>query len=49
MLAYFQQYGITIEEVMTDNHFSYTRSRAFAALLRQYGIMHITIKPHCPW
>ena len=45
----FQQYGITIEEVMTDNHLSYTRSRAFAALLRQHGIKHITIKPHCPW
>lgn len=45
----FQQYGVTIEEVMTDNHLSYTRSRAFAALLRQHGIKHITIKPHCPW
>ena len=45
----FQQYGVTIEEVMTDNHLSYTRSRDFAALLRQHGIKHITIKPHCPW
>ena len=49
MLDFFQQYGIVIEEVMTDNHPGYTRSRAFAALLRQHGIKHITIKPHCPW
>ncbi len=33
---------------MTDNHWSYTRSRAFASLLSQHGIRHITIKPYHP-
>ncbi len=49
MLDFYRQYGVVIEEVMTDNHPGYTRSRVFAALLRRLGIKHITIKPHCPW
>ncbi len=41
--------GVThITEIMTDNHWSYTRSRAFASLLAQHGIRHITIKPYHP-
>ena len=31
---------------MTDNHWSYTRNRLFAALLSQHDIRHITIKPY---
>ena len=48
-LAAFRQKGVThITEVMTDNHWRYTRSRAFASLLAQHGIRHITIKPYHP-
>ena len=48
-LAAFRQKGIThITEIMTDNHWSYTRSRLFAALLAQHDIRHITIKPYHP-
>jgi transposase InsO family protein len=48
--AFFESYGIErIEEVMTDNHWSYTRSTAFAQALYSIGARHITIRPHCPW
>jgi transposase InsO family protein len=45
----FAEHGISIERVMTDNHWSYTRSRSLAALLAANGIGHKLIKPHCPW
>lgn len=38
-----------IEEVMTDNHWSYTKSNALAALMADLGAKHRLIKPHCPW
>ncbi len=48
-LHHFRQLGIThIAEIMTDNHWSYTRSRAFASLLAQHDIRHITIRPYHP-
>ena len=48
--VFFESYGIEqIDEVMTDNHWSYTRSRAFAQALDSIGALHITIRPHCPW
>ena len=48
-IADFREKGITdIAEIMTDNHWSYTRSRAFADLLARHGIRHITIKPYHP-
>jgi transposase InsO family protein len=48
--VFFESYGIEqIDEVMTDNHWSYTRSRAFAQALDSIGARHITIRPHCPW
>jgi transposase InsO family protein len=47
---FFQSYGIErIEEVMTDNHWSYTRSTAFGEAIASIGARHITIRPHCPW
>lgn len=47
---YFAGYGITaIERVITDNHFSYRRSRDFAAAVADLGARHIFIRPHCPW
>lgn len=49
-VAAFTAAGIsTIEAVMTDNHWSYTKSNALAAHLAGLGAQHIRIKPHCPW
>lgn len=48
--AHFATHGITrIEEVMTDNHFSYKRSLDHAEAIAALGAKHIFIKPHCPW
>jgi transposase InsO family protein len=47
---FFASCGIDrIEEVMTDNHWSYTKSHAFTDALTVVGARHITIRPHCPW
>lgn len=47
---FFESCGIpTIEAVMTDNHWSYTRSRAVKDVMTALGATHITIRPHCPW
>jgi transposase InsO family protein len=48
-VAAFSTHGITIKELMTDNHWSYTRSNALAAQLAAVGVKHRLIKPHCPW
>jgi transposase InsO family protein len=49
-LERFHQAGIhDVAAVMTDNHWSYTRSRDLASLLETRGITHVLIKPHCPW
>jgi transposase InsO family protein len=49
-VAVFAANGIErIDELMTDNHWSYTKSNALAAQVEQLGAKHITIKPHCPW
>jgi len=48
-LAHFATVGITVERVMTDNHWSYTKSTKLAELLERHQIAHKTIKPHCPW
>ena len=45
----FARLGITIERVMTDNHWSYTRNGSLPGLLEQLAAKHILIKPHCPW
>ncbi len=47
---FFASVGIEqITEVMTDNHWSYTKSTAFTQALEAIGARHITIRPHCPW
>ncbi len=47
---YFAVQGIgRIEAVMTDNHWSYTKSIAFTDTLNVMGVRHVTIRPHCPW
>ncbi len=48
--AFFAEAGITsIERVMTDNHWSYTKSRSVAETIAGLGAKHKRIKPHCPW
>ena len=48
--AFFAAHGIArIEAVMTDNHWSYTKSTSVADALTDLGAAHITIRPHCPW
>ena len=47
---FFAAAGITrIERVMTDNHWSYTRSSDVADVLDDLNATHKLIKPHCPW
>jgi transposase InsO family protein len=47
---YFTHHGIpAIERVITDNHLSYRRSHAVAAVIADLGARHLFIKPHCPW
>lgn len=47
---FFASCGIDqIEAVMTDNHWSYTKSTAFTNALDTLDARHITIRPHCPW
>jgi transposase InsO family protein len=45
---WFEGRGIAIERLMTDNHFSYTKSRALAELLDRRAISHLTIRPYTP-
>jgi len=45
----FAEHGVHIEAVMTDNHWSYTKSRSLAQLFSDMQIKHVLIKPHCPW
>ena len=48
--AHFATFGITrIEEVITDNHWSYRRSNDVRAAIEALGAKHLFIKPHCPW
>lgn len=48
-LEHFAQHGVAIEAVMTDNHWTYTRSNGLAATLQRIGATHVLIRPHCPW
>lgn len=48
--AFYAASGIErIEAVMTDNHWSYTKSRLVTEVLASIGAQHVTIRPHCPW
>jgi hypothetical protein len=44
----FAELGITIDRVMTDEHGSYTKSRAFKAACQELGARHITTGPYRP-
>jgi transposase InsO family protein len=48
--AYFAGHGIVrIERVMTDNHWSYSRSTDVTNAMAALGARHVFIRPHCPW
>jgi transposase InsO family protein len=46
-LAFYQQLGIRIRRVLTDNGPCY-KSLAFRALCQQYGIIHLRTRPYTP-
>ena len=48
-LQHFAARGIAVGAVMTDNHWTYTRSNQLAATLERIGADHLLIRPHCPW
>lgn len=48
-LDHFASVGITVERLISDNHFSYRLSADVRTLLDQRGIRHKFIRPHCPW
>jgi len=46
--GWFEERGIGIERLMTDNHFSYTKSKALAELLDRRAVSHLLIRPYTP-
>lgn len=47
---FFAGHGIDrLERVMTDNHWSYSKSPDVAAAMAFLGAKHVFIRPHCPW
>lgn len=46
--AWFADQGITVQQVMTDNAWAYTKSHDFAQALEDTNIDHLTIKPYRP-
>ncbi len=47
--AFFASHGVSIERVMTDNHWSYTKTKAVSDVITDLGATHKRIRPHCPW
>ncbi len=47
-LRHFAGLGVRFRQLMSDNHFSYTKSHRFAESLAAHGIGHITIPPYTP-
>jgi transposase InsO family protein len=45
---WFEECGIAIERLMTDDHFSYTKSRSLAELLDRRAVSHLLIRPYTP-
>jgi transposase InsO family protein len=46
--GWFEERGITVERLMTDNHFSYTKSTSLAELLDRRAVPHLLIRPYTP-
>ena len=47
-IDWFASLGITVEAVMTDNHFSYVNSTVFQQALADAGVRHVRIPPRRP-
>lgn len=47
-VEFFAEHGIHVQRVMTDHALAYTRSTAFPATLKQFGIRHKLIWPYRP-
>ena len=47
-LAFYAEHGITVRRLMTDNGFSYVKSRALRELLTRSEIRHLTTQPYRP-
>jgi transposase InsO family protein len=47
-LAFFAEHEIVPRRLMTDNGFSYVKSRSLAQLLARRGIRHLTTEPYRP-
>ena len=47
-LAFFAEHGITAKRLMTDNGWSYVKSRDLRRLLARQQIKHLTTKPYRP-
>jgi transposase InsO family protein len=45
----FASHGVSIERVMTDNHWNYKNSYAVRDVPIDLGAKHKFIRPHCPW
>ena len=48
-IDFYASHGITIERVMTDNHWSYKHTNRLSELIAGIGAKHKFIRPHCPW
>jgi transposase InsO family protein len=48
-IDFYADHGITIERVMTDNHWSYKNTTRLSELIAGIGATHKFIRPHCPW
>lgn len=46
--SFMSAHGIRVQRVMTDNHFSYRRSKAFKAAITELGAKHIFIPLYAP-
>ena len=47
-LAFYREHGITPKRLMTDNAWTYVRSRELGRLLEHHRIRHLTTKPYRP-
>lgn len=48
-IAFYEQLGVRVERVISDNAFAYRHSAAFRSVIDTHGITQKFIKPHCPW
>ena len=47
-LAYYEARGVQVRELLTDNAFNYTRSRAFLDVVQTHGLRRRTTRPYRP-